>query len=925
MNYLINIENTVGEPSVNELGGKGASLVKLAQGGFPVPEGFIITTDGYRAFVNKLHLNEKYATLHEKVDFTLEDAESISNEIKDLFSISPFPEEYANEMQEFIQKLRDNALFDINLVAIRSSATTEDLGDASFAGMHDTILNVPINKEDIEKAVIQCWASLYTPRAILYRYEKKFPIIDTSIAVVVQRMIPSEKSGVIFSCDPQTSSREHISLDGVIGLGEALVSGMVSTDHWSIRKHYPVAKDTTELRIVESTINTQEFALFTKKEGGTEKRELGEEGKKACFTEEEIYKISQYAVDIEKYYQKPMDMEFCIYKDKMYIVQARPITTLIELPPEMDPLSPLFDSKFRCCASFNYIQMLVDPIDYLSFSLNNHSDVNSYYYNKYIGGYPYTDMSPLLKSSSWRNGMIATYQNMFDKEIGNSIQEWYTSDFAYYEDTVSNVAFNAYMKTIYPDFFKILFKYYLFGYNGDKIEKEAFDRFNQVMNMFNDYIDREEKGEKPLTLKEIYDIPFNSIYILHNLAPFFMIFSLCENKVKNILTKNKMDISLEEKMCGGRKENLASQMDYQISQLHLLMLRCNEDDKKFIEHIQNLFVEDDMDEDEGELKSYIASLKESTYKSHQDFYTQYMAFMKVFGRRGPGEIAIIKPRYENKPSILLKTVLNTSFEGVEHRSPEALEQEADRVVEEVCSKLSRRDTSNLRYYLKPARLSFTFREHNKYFTISHYYLYRRKVLEYAKDLKEKNLIKDIHDIFHFSIEELLQIDEGTIDYTTVIPAIYKRKAIYEKGFITPPPRLIVSPYAAFVNVSEQTKQELLNLPENILKGMPTSAGIVEGRAVVVTDPREGHLQKGDILVAQATDPGWTPLFVPSAAVVIAIGGPLTHGSIVAREMGIPCVVNVQNLMEKVKTGMRIKVDGSKGTVEILDESVPTNE
>lgn len=121
------------------------------------------------------------------------------------------------------------------------------------------------------------------------------------------------------------------------------------------------------------------------------------------------------------------------------------------------------------------------------------------------------------------------------------------------------------------------------------------------------------------------------------------------------------------------------------------------------------------------------------------------------------------------------------------------------------------------------------------------------------------------------------------------------------------------------SVSDFTLQELENLPANVLKGTPTSAGVIEGRAVVATDPETAVVQKGDILVAKATDPGWTPLFMPAAGVVIEIGGPLTHGSVVARERGIPCVVGIIGLMDKLKTGMHIRVDGNKGTVEILDE------
>ncbi|KAK8805912.1 hypothetical protein WA158_002568 [Blastocystis sp. Blastoise] len=921
MKYIVDIQNAIEDVSVDSLGGKGCSLVKLSRGGFPVPEGFIITTQGYNVFADSISLKEKYSDISERDTFTLEDAEMISDEIYEIFSKSVFPEEYKEDLLFYIEKMKNNSLFDINLLAIRSSATTEDLGDASFAGMHDTLLNVSINKEDIEKAVLQCWSSLYTPRAILYRYEKRFPIIDTSIAVVVQRMVPSEKSGVIFSSDPQTSSREHISLDGVIGLGEALVSGMVSTDHWSIRKHYPVSYKKTELRIVERTINHQLFALYTKKEGGTEKKELKEEeGKKACFNDNEIYTISQYAVDIENYYKKPMDMEFCVYKDHFYIVQARPITTLIELPEDLDPLSPSYKPAFHCYVSYNHIQMITNPIDYMTFSINNHCERDSAMYTRYIAGYIYTDRAPMFCEYLCRWTIINAYKYHFETEVGNAMEEWYKSDFYYNRHTVHFFPFLKGMCSLaFPFLYTVAYYYYLF-YNPDTIMKTIQNKYDSMINLFNSYIEKQQKDINSISLKEIYDIPYYSTYIYTELAPFMTISVLCRQKIHNIFIKNSIDLQLEEKIYGGRRSNLAVIMDSLVSELYTIIQKCEIEKQGFIDSLKSLFYENTNDEDEIELKKYIFSLKDSSISVYKQFYIVYTKFMNMFGRRGPGEISIINKRYIDQPSILLKTVLNASYEGLEHKSPDALEQESNQLVDDICGQLSLSDASTLRYYLEPARITYIYREHPKYCTISHYYLYRQKILQIGKQMVEKNIISSISDIFHLSIEELLDIENHSLNILSLLPILSKRKSLYNHAFTNPPPRLIISSYSALISVSEKTKRELLNLPENILKGMPTSAGIVEGKAVVVLDPKESHLQKGDILVAPATDPGWTPLFVPASAVVIAIGGPLTHGSIVAREMGIPCVVNVNNLMEKVKTGMRIRVDGSKGTIEILDEN-----
>lgn len=174
----------------------------------------------------------------------------------------------------------------------------------------------------------------------------------------------------------------------------------------------------------------------------------------------------------------------------------------------------------------------------------------------------------------------------------------------------------------------------------------------------------------------------------------------------------------------------------------------------------------------------------------------------------------------------------------------------------------------------------------------------------------------MEDVFFLKMEELCDYEEGKVAVFDQL--VKKRREEDALGRTMQFPRIIFGPECVMRSVSKATIKEMENLPPNMLKGMPTSAGIVEGRAVVATDPDTTMLNKGDILVAKATDPGWTPLFVPAGGVAIEIGGPLTHGSVVAREMGIPCVVNVIGLTTKLKTGMRIRIDGNKGLVEILE-------
>lgn len=313
------------EPTVASLGGKGYNLVHLTRGGFRVPTGFVVKASAFTEFVNSCSLIQKVENYQGSID-------QKCSLIQSLFQDTPFSPIVYDAVNTMLTKLQSDPA---PLFAVRSSGVTEDLDEASFAGMNDTILNVPAEANAICDAIKLCWRSLFSKRSITYREENGFPMFNTAIAVVVQVMIPSECSGVIFTADAQTGSRGEMSLDGVQGLGEALVSGMVSTDHWTIRKAYGSRK----MRVVDCRPAYQEYKLVSKyPEPGTEKVELGEEGKKCALTPEQVMEVASTSCLIEKYYSKPMDIEFCFYQGSLYIVQARPITHLLSVPDNLNPL-----------------------------------------------------------------------------------------------------------------------------------------------------------------------------------------------------------------------------------------------------------------------------------------------------------------------------------------------------------------------------------------------------------------------------------------------------------------------------------------------------------------------------------------------------------------------------------------------------------
>lgn len=299
------------------VGGKGANLSHLSRTGFPVPPGFLITTEAYRAFVQANNLQPQIAALVHKAQSVAE----ASMAIRRLFKKGRITAEVAASIQAaYAELLRANG--DLSPVAVRSSATAEDLPDASFAGQQESYLNV-YGEIDLLEAVQRCWSSLWTPRALEYRARQNIDPSSVSLAVVVQVMIPAEVSGILFTANPMSGVRDEIVLDAAWGLGEAIVGGMVTPDHIVIDKASGAIKQIT---IGDKAIMTVPTA------SGTEDREVEESKRHAQVLDAaQVAELTKLGAAVEKSYGVPQDIEWCLANGKFYVVQARPITTL---PPD---------------------------------------------------------------------------------------------------------------------------------------------------------------------------------------------------------------------------------------------------------------------------------------------------------------------------------------------------------------------------------------------------------------------------------------------------------------------------------------------------------------------------------------------------------------------------------------------------------------
>ena len=295
-------------------GGKGASLGEMMQAGIPVPPGFVVLSEAFERFAQDSDLTQEIDAVLDTVDINAtHTVEEASVKIQAMILDKEIPKDIADEVMSAFKELG------ADYVAVRSSATAEDSATAAWAGQLDSFLNTM--EDSLLENVRRCWASLFTPRAIFYRFEKNLHEQFISVAVVVQKMVNSEKSGIAFSVHPVTEDPNQLIIEAGFGLGEAIVSGQITPDS------YVVTKDPRE--IIDINVSTQTRALYRKENGGNEWKELTEEeGGKQVLSGQEITELSDLVIGIEIHYGFPCDIEWAYEDKKFYIVQSRPITTL---------------------------------------------------------------------------------------------------------------------------------------------------------------------------------------------------------------------------------------------------------------------------------------------------------------------------------------------------------------------------------------------------------------------------------------------------------------------------------------------------------------------------------------------------------------------------------------------------------------------
>ncbi|MDA2117646.1 phosphoenolpyruvate synthase [Bacillus cereus] len=848
------------------VGGKGLNLGELSNiQGIQVPEGFCVTTVGYEQAIGK---NGAFQTLlNQLAMLKIEERDrigEISKQIREVIMAVEIPVDVVESVAHYLSHFGDEHAY-----AVRSSATAEDLPYASFAGQQDTYLNV-IGKENILQHIKKCWASLFTDRAVIYRMQNGFDHNQVSICVVIQKMVFPEASGILFTADPITSNRKVLSIDASFGLGEALVSGLVSADNYKVK----------EDEIVEKVIATKKLAIYGRKEGGTERKKISPNQQKVqTLTEQQILQLARIGRQIEAYFGCPQDIEWCLVDDTFYIVQSRPITTLYPIPE-------VNDGENHVYVSVGHQQMMTDPLKPLGMSL---FQLTSFGPRFQAGGRLFVDVAQRLASPASREFLLNT--------IGESEP--------LIKDALMTVIERDNFIKLLPDDEKENSKRMPPAGSQPQIENDPAIVTDLIKNSEASI----EELKKNIQMKSGSDV---LSFILEDIQQLKKILFDPQSMAVIMAGMNALSWINEkiEQWLGEKNaaDVLSQSVQHNItSEMGLALLDVADVIRPYPEVIAYLqHVEDDRFLDEL-----------IQFKGGEKVRDAIDAFLNKYGMRCSGEIDITKTRWSEQPATIIPMILNhiRDFEyGASKRKFEEGLQEALKKEAELLERLqhlpdgeqkveeTKRMICNLRNFIG-------YREYPKYGMIHRYFIYKQALLKEAEKLVQNNVLDEIEDIYYLTFEELHEVVRtNKLDYKI----IHKQKNAYKLYEKLTPPRVITSDGEI---ITGKYKRE--NLPAEAIVGLPVSSGVVEGRARVILNMEDANLEDGDILVTAFTDPGWTPLFVSIKGLVTEVGGLMTHGAVIAREYGLPAVVGVENATKLIKDGQRIRVHGTEGYIEVL--------
>lgn len=854
---------------VDAVGGKGWNLGRLHRYGFKVPIGGVLTTQAYQRFVEENALIKYMTEITRSI--TIDNLDAIDTEkklqmLREKIEAGHIPP----DIEESLISCLENMEINDKPLAIRSSATAEDSANASFAGVHDSYLNVR-GPDKIISAIKRCYASLWTLRAVAYRRKMNINDYDICQAVVIMEMVNSKASGTGFSADPRSGREDILLISANFGLGESVVSGSIEPDEYWVNHWY---------EIVEKRIGSKQGCTIARDSGGTDFIATLRASEKKVLKDEQIGKLAcliQRVFDALGEGVQHQDIEWTFDGQDFVLVQARPITVMprytfaaIKNQPDIWSNANLSDTMPMVLSTLNWNF-------YKRFC--QFSDVLGY------------KVPPGLQG-------IRLYQGR--AYVNLSIQQWFAYDAYGFKPHQTNELWGGHQPEIeisenspYGGIqgLKRMFRLGKLIVLGIKTRKNAQQAFDRVSVFHSRLLEEDFRSMADEDIIHKFDA-IRSTYV-----EYYPVFISCAATADmSQLTK-----ALEKYLPGkgkayanalmvGSGDITSATQGYRLVELAEIA-RGDISARKFMNS-----------------EPFIPLRWEQELPENSPFKQSLRDFLVEYGHRTVYELEIMNARWREDPSYLLDVVRSTMETADLSKIRARQQQKANEAWRNINQKVPYLRKRTIRRLVKQALKSMEIREMSKSILIKISECYRVAFQEVGRRLAEKEILKESLDIYHCSWGEMISIIKGDWNGRGLNILVDERKEYKRELDKLSPPDFIIDEAPKFTEtVAAGSGHEI--------RGLGVAAGIASGAARLIKHPHQGaKLKSGDVLVAPTTDPGWTPLFLRASGIIVETGGAGSHGAIVAREYGIPAVVNLRGAMQVISDGQTVVVDGDEGKV-----------
>jgi len=860
------------------VGGKAANLGEMIRAGMPVPPGVCVTTDAYRLVVADAALDGLLDELDAVAADDVAVLTALAGRARAALLGAPMPAAVSEAVTDAYAHLGAAVP-----VAVRSSATAEDLPSASFAGQQDTFLNV-VGAESVLDAVARCWASLWTDRAVVYRATNGIDHRSVYLAVVIQQMVDAEVAGVLFTADPVTGRRRQAVIDASPGLGEAVVSGAVNPDHFVV--------DTATGSVLDRRLGDKRTLVRAVPAGGVEHVTAEHATPSACLTDDQLRALAALGDRVETHYGVPQDTEWAIDSaGTLWLTQARPITTLYPIPPPAE-------EGLRVYFCFSVAQGLYRPITPMgraAIRLFAGSAARAF-------GFLVPDplAGPAVLTEPGQR-LFLDLTRVIRSRVGRSLMPRLLDVMEARSAVVMRRLFDDPRLSITQPSRRPFLRH-----AGRLAVRHALP-VRAIRALANPSAVHRELDVLPAQIRRRLSLPDTATPAerlnLVEKALAAEVFPLAPRAMAPAAAGFAM-LALAGKLAEARPgelqtvlrglpHNVTTAMDLSLWQL---ARSIREDASATALMLSTAPADLAVRWRDGALPASIQ--------------TGLTEFLDRYGERAVAEIDIGIPRWSDDPHHVLGVIANYLRLDDDRAAPDAVfargAADAAQMIESLVDRTGTVRRPLTRFALDRARRLAGLREMPKYLMVVAFAQLRAHLARTGQALATDGRISSPDDIFMLSTTEARDGLAGT-DLHDLVAA--RRDAYDTELRRRHVPRVLLSD-----GTEPEATAVPADVPDGSLVGTAASAGSITGEARVVLDPVGARLEPGEILVAPSTDPGWTPLFLTAGGLVMEMGGANSHGAVVAREYGIPAVVGVPDATTRITTGDLITVDGTTGTV-----------